>query len=103
MATTRKALNYDLDDQLLQRYYPNPKNYKYAWRKVKNFLCKNKFESRQYSGVVSTMPMSALETQDTVEDLLNEFEWLSPCIQKIDVTSVGNIYDLRYLTDYKNE
>lgn len=46
MAQTRKALNYDLDDLLLQKYYPSPKSYKYAWTKVKRFLYKNGFEDR---------------------------------------------------------
>ena len=35
MPTTRKALNYDLDDRLLQKYYPNPKSYKNAWGREK--------------------------------------------------------------------
>ena len=40
MPTTKKALNYDLDDKLLQKYYPNPKSYKNAWTAVKNIFIK---------------------------------------------------------------
>ena len=95
MAQTRKALNYDLDDLLLQQYYPNPKSYKYAWTKVKKFLYKNGFEDRQYSGVVSSKPMSNLTAQRIAKDLNDTFEWLAPCIQEFDVTSVLDTYSLK--------
>ena len=80
------ALNYDLDDELLKKYYPNPKSYKNAWRDVKSFLCKNGFESRQYSGVISSTPMSSIRAKRIFNKLLNEFNWLEPCIQKFDIT-----------------
>lgn len=45
MPISRKALNYDLDDNLLKKYYPHPKSYKNAWTNVKDFLCDNGFFS----------------------------------------------------------
>ena len=95
MAQTRKALNYDLDDLLLQKYYPSPKSYKYAWTKVKRLLYKNGFEDRQYSGVVSAKPMSNLTAQRITKDLNEEFDWLAPCVQEFDVTSVLDTYSLK--------
>lgn len=89
MGKVIKALNYDLDDLLLQKHYPNPKNYKNAWRDVKSFLCKNGFEPRQYSGVISTKPMSYYDVSVVFKKLLNYYKWLEPCIQKFDVTNVG--------------
>lgn len=73
MDDTRKALNYDLDSNLLKIHYPYPNNYRYAWRQVKEFLFDNGFEDRQYSGVVSIEPMSVFAVQSIVEDLDNEF------------------------------
>lgn len=90
----RKALNYDLDDNLLKEHYPNPKSYKNAWRDVKSFLCKNGFEDRQYSGVVSTKPMTSTQTYEVFQMLLNQFEWLEPCILKFDVTDIKKQHSL---------
>ena len=38
MPVTKKALNYDLDDLLLKKNYPNSKSYKNAYTNVKNFF-----------------------------------------------------------------
>ena len=53
----RKAVNFDLNDNLLKQYYPS-KSYKNAWRDIKKFLLKSNFEHRQYSGYVSNSAMS---------------------------------------------
>ena len=95
MAITRKALNYDLDDRLLQNYYPNPKSYKHAWRVVKKFLYDNGFEDRQYSGVVSKRAMSNFTVQKIIKDLSASYERLNPCVQQFDVTSVLETYSLK--------
>lgn len=95
MAMTRKALNYDLDDRLLQKHYPNPKNYKYAWKLVKKFLYDNGFENRQYSGVVSKRSMSNFTVQRIIKDLSDSYEWLNPCVQQFDITSVLETYSLK--------
>ena len=97
MPTARKALNYDLDDRPLQKYYPNSKSYKYAWGRVKKFLYKKGFDSRQYSGVLSSKPMTDAIVQEIILELNEEFEWIGPCVQRFDVTSVGNAYNLNNL------
>lgn len=102
MPTTKKALNYDLDDKLLQKYYPNPKSYKNAWTTVKKYLYKKGFESRQYSGVVSIKPMPDAIVQEIILELNEAFEWLGPCVQRFDVTNVGPTYNLNHLFDNKN-
>ena len=57
MKETRKALNFDLSDILLQEHYD--KNYHMnAWSDIRKYLEKNGFEHRQYSGYVSKTPMS---------------------------------------------
>ena len=97
MAITRKALNYDLDDLLLQKHDPNPKSYKNAWKTVKKFLYKRGFEDRQYSGIISSRPMPQAVVQTVLKQLNNEYEWLAPCVQKFDVTNVSGEYDMRYI------
>ncbi len=101
MSVAKKALNYDLDDILLRKYYPNSKSYKNAWSKVKNFLCDRGFESRQYSGVVSKKPMTNATVQEIILELNEKFEWLGPCVQRFDVTNVGPTYSLNSL--FNNE
>lgn len=91
---SRRALNYDLDDNKLKLYYPNPKSYKNAWRDIKGYLCKNGFESRQYSGVVSKDSMSMYEVGRIIKKLDLKFPWLAQCVLKFDVTNVGNTYSL---------
>ena len=97
MPLTRKAINYDLDDNLLKKYYPNPRSYKNAWRDVKSFLCKHGFEDRQYSGVISSKPMTAQTADKVIKLLNNEFGWLAPCVMKMDITSIGKVYDELYV------
>ena len=97
MALSRKAINYDLDDLLLQKYYPNPKSYKNARKTVKTFLYKRGFDNRQYSGVISNKPMPQAVVQTVLKQLNDEYDWLAPCIQKIDVTNISGEYDMRFI------
>ena len=103
MALSRKALNYDFDDALLKKNYPNTKSYKYGWAKVKKFLNDYGFDHRQYSGVVSSKPMKYEQAQAIVFQLNKELEWLAPCVQRFDVTSVKDTYDLRFIFTSKQE
>ena len=54
---TRKAINFDLNNQLLKENYPS-KNYKKGWTDIRIFLEKSNFVHRQYSGYVSNKPIS---------------------------------------------
>ena len=97
MPLTRKALNYDLDDFLLRKYYPNPNSYKYAWTLVKKFLYERGFEDRQYSGVISSKPMLQAIVQTILKQMCEEYKWFAPCVQKFDVTNITAEYDMRYI------
>lgn len=97
MHNSRKALNYDLDDNLLKKYYPKTKTYKNAWKKVKKFLYKYGFENRQYSGVVSKYPISNAKTNEIILKLSYTYKWLGPCVKEFDVTNVGYTYGLKHL------
>ena len=56
---SKKALNFDLSDILLRKYYPS-KNYKKAWSDIKGYLIQNGFNHRQYSGYVSNEKVSMI-------------------------------------------
>lgn len=52
---SKKAINFDLYDALLKKYYPS-KNYKKGWTDIRKFLNQNSFKHRQYSGYVLSNP-----------------------------------------------
>lgn len=93
MPKSRKALNYDLDDNLLKKYYPNPKSYKNAWTEVKKFLYNKGFVDRQYSGVVSKNVLSYAKVEEITMELDESLDWLAPCVLKFDVTNIGPFMD----------
>ena len=62
-----------------------------------------RFDNRQYSGVVSLKPMTYEQAQAIVFQLNKEFGWLGPCIQKFDVTSVMDTYDLNFIFQTKKK
>ena len=58
---------------------------------------KNGFEHRQYSGYISKEAISEFSVIKLTEKLNKEFKWLKNCIQKYDVTEIGETYDLKYI------
>ena len=44
---SKKALNFDLNDSLLRKYYPS-KNYKKGWSDLKKYFINNGFKHRKY-------------------------------------------------------
>lgn len=82
----RKALNYDLDDNLLKQYYPNS-SYKNAYRDIKKFFLSHGFEERQYSGVVSKKGIPQEEILLLVKECQIKYPWFQKCIKKFDMTT----------------
>ena len=95
MPTThgRKAVNFDLNDNLLKKYYPS-KSHKNAWRDIKKYLINNQFVHRQYSGYVSIDSMSMAEAGNTIGKMARKWSWLSKSVMQFDVTNVGEEYSL---------
>ena len=93
MPTThgRKAINFDLNDNLLKKYYPS-RSYKYACRDIKMYLINNQFEHRQYSGYVSINEISMAEIGNIVGKMARKWYWLSKSVMQFDVTNVGEEY-----------
>ncbi len=88
---TKKAINFDLNDNLLKRYYPS-KNYKKGWRDIKRYLENNNFIHRQYSGYVSKEAITMAEVGIIIDEMSYQIKWLKKCIKEFDVTIIGNEY-----------
>ena len=96
----RKAVNFDLNDNLLKKYYPS-KSYKNAWRDIKMYLINNQFEHRQYSGYVSNSGMSMAEAGNIIGKMARKWYWLNKSVMQFDVTNVGEEYS--FLEKIENE
>ena len=93
---TRKAINFDLDTKELLKHF---KNTHQAYSAIKVFMEDNGFEHRQYSGYVSTGYISNAATTLLTKQLNKKFKWLKDCVQKYDITEIGETYDLKYIFD----
>ena len=77
---SKKALNFDLNDSQLKKYYPS-KNYG--------------FKHRQYSGYVSLYPISMAEVVQIIKKLSSNYTWLKYCVKEFDVTIVSDEYSMK--------
>ena len=94
MSLARKAINFDLSTNELKKHFKNTAE---AYNQIKDFMLRNSFEHRQYSGYVSKEPLEDYEVTDLATKLKNQFSWLYPCTQKFDVTDIGEQHDLKGL------
>ena len=79
---SKKALNFDLNDSLLRKYYPS-KNYKKGWSDLKKYFINNGFKHRQYSGYVSKYPISMAEVVQVIKKLSSNYTWLKYCVKNL--------------------
>ncbi|MDR0841810.1 MAG: virulence associated protein D [Acidobacteriota bacterium] len=101
-----KAINFDLDTQSLRERFGEKGRAK-AYSAVRSFMKQHGFEHRQGSGYRSTNTLSDLDIADLMVAMYKQLEWLSACVQKLDVTNIGREYDLnaiakRRIEDEKN-
>lgn len=92
----RRAINFDLSIEKLMAFYSetNPKG---AYKDIYNYFIQNGFEHRQGSGYCSKIKLTNSETLDIVNRMFKEMPWLDECSKKIDVTNIGEIYDIKEL------
>ncbi len=90
---SRKMINFDLDTKALQTFYPKA-DWHNAYSDIRSFLQKEGFEHRQGSGYISKSNITYSEIQVIIDNLSRSNSWLSQCINKCDVTSVGATFDL---------
>ena len=91
---SKKAINFDLYDALLKKYYPS-KNYKNGWTDIRKFLNQNSFKHRQYSGYVSSNPISMTDVIQLIRNMSNYLYWLKYCVKEFDVTIVSDEYSMK--------
>lgn len=101
MLETRKALNFDISDSRLKKFYP-PKSYKNGWKDINKYLQRNGFLHRQYSGYVSKNIISMIDVIHIVENMSEYLNWLGYCIKEFDVTIVGDEYSLKNYINQSN-
>lgn len=90
------AINFDLDTKKLKDVYVSltGKKYNRAYYDIKSFMKKNGFSHRQGSGYISKEPMTEMTATLAVKKMGNLMPWLKECTKKIDLTIVGNQFDL---------
>ncbi len=93
---TTKAVNFDLDTKALKIYYPG-KHYRQAYRDIRKFMLDNGFTHRQWSGYNSKDKLSNLDVQRFATKLSKSFPWLKKCVNRFDVTDIGEQHDLTYI------
>ena len=95
MGYSRKAINFDLSTEALKRHFGE--NTALAYNSIKQFMLANGFEHRQYSGYASIEPMDEYDISNLTRKLAKKFTWLSGCVQKFDVTDIGEQYSLIHI------
>ena len=87
----RKAINFDLNNNLLKQYYPS-KNYKEAWKDINKYLENNDFIHRQYSGYVSKTGISMADVGNILDEMSIKYHWFKKAVRQFDVTIVSDEY-----------
>ena len=101
MLESKKALNFDLSNQALQKYSPS-KNYRKAWSDIKDYLLEIGFKHRQYSGYVSIDNISMTYVIQHIIEMSLLFKWLKYCVKEFDVTIVGDEFSLKRYINQEN-
>ena len=96
---SRKAINFDLDDNLLRKYYPSKKSYKNGWRDISRFLKESDFEHNQYSGYISKKHMSYADVNRIILYMCYELPWFSRCLLHCDVTALLEEYSVKKMIE----
>jgi virulence-associated protein VapD len=96
-----KALYFDLSVKALKRYFSG-KNPKDAYRKIQNYFVKRNFSHEQYSGYHSQYKTTDLEIFQLTQGMRKIFPWLEKCINRFEVTDVGENYNLMKLFQDEN-
>ena len=94
MLKSKKALNFDLSNQALQKYYPS-KNYRKTWSDIKDYLLEIGFNHRQYSEYVSVDNISMTYVIQHIIEMPLLFKWLKYCVKEFDVTIVSDEYSMK--------
>ena len=89
----RYALNFDLDTNKLKEFYPKA-NWRQAYDDIAKYFKKINFTHRQGSGYLSKELLYDADIVKIAHDLSHKFKWLALCVNKFDVTEVGQTHDI---------
>lgn len=98
MAQTRKQLAFDLDTNLLKKYYPS-KSYNNAYDVIKRHMQNNGFSWVQGSVYISDKAISYQFVSEIIEALIERNPWLNLCMRDCKLSNLGKEYDLNSLFD----
>ena len=95
-ATTRKAINFDMDPRKLKELYPStsPNGWRQAWAQIASFLKEHGFIHVQYSGYQSIEHIRTNKVIFIMEELQKEYTWFRDCATSADVTLVTDRYNI---------
>jgi virulence-associated protein VapD len=80
-----KSINFDLDTHRLETVFGVGKRRK-GYAAIKQFLTKNGFAHRQWSGYVSGIRLTYAEIYVVIDNFLDACPWLTKCANRFDVT-----------------
>ena len=88
-----RAINFDLNTKALKEYYPSH-NWRKAYKDIDKFLAANGIVHRQWSGYITSEPISNIKLIAILKKKSAEYPWLKHCATHFDVTDVGKHHDM---------
>lgn len=97
-----KALYFDLGVNALKENYSetNPQG---AYKRIKEFLREHDFLHEQYSGYHSKYRTTDMDVVELIDQMNSALPWLAPCVNRFEVTDIGENHDLKHLFDREEE
>lgn len=89
---SRKLITFDLNTSLLKEYYN--KSYTNAYYEIREYMEKNGYEHRQGSVYISKESVSLQDALLYLQDMMNHFNWLEVCANKMDIANLSKQYDV---------
>jgi virulence-associated protein VapD len=94
------AITFDLDTEILEQLYPN-NSWRNAYTDIRKFLEENGFEHKQGSVYFAVDDIDALECVAVVQDMAEEFNWLTPSLRDMRMLRIEDNNDLMIVLDRK--
>ena len=69
-------------------------DYRNGYKQIQKFMKQNGFVHRQKSGYLSKTKITDADVLKFISSLSIQFPWLSPCVQKFDVSYIGTQYSV---------
>ena len=93
-SSQRKGINFDLNTEQLQKYYPVSASWRNAYTDVKAFFESNGFEHIQGSGYHSKEAMSEAQAMAVIYKMIKALPWLNYCVKVCTISDVPELFDI---------